>query len=413
MFYDPPQKWTEELIDGLPFGEDDRYERKSGDEISKSKFDDFFNKLAKEIGAFANSFGGTLFIGIADNKKKVGIQGTITRGNIPTERWLENKIPILFELRLQHFRVSRVELTEETQNQIGDDKIIIAIDVFDSELAPHQCVFDHRYYYRSNSESRPAPHHYLAFLWGRANSNMSQVATWWIKDFLKPVIDWLEGVQKNFNQNTFTVHVSWKVFIYVIDFFKREQWDELTSSSVGEYFLSTFPLIGKELSSFEESMNSFLKSLTALEKSIEESPFYLKLLIDRYEIIIKRERIPRTEFEHFNLQEIAPKLLGELRLMISNHPAESKAALVQFTAFSMLELSVDFQVNAVTDAQMLYNFCKEISNELKGKDELVSKSLEEAKLLYEVIKSESITLYEQLKRERMDIAKRYTATFGQ
>src|SRR5258708_875663 len=175
MCYDPPKKWTEELLDELPFGEDDRYEWKSGAENAVKKPDDFSNKLAKEIGAFANSFGGTLFVGMANDKTKVGFP-VIAKGNTPTERWLENKIPTLFELRLQHFRVGRVELSDKTQSQIGDDKIIIAIDVFDSELAPHQCVFDHKYYYRINSESRPAPHHYLAFLWGRASSNMSQVA---------------------------------------------------------------------------------------------------------------------------------------------------------------------------------------------------------------------------------------------
>src|ERR1041384_4126469 len=169
MYYEPPKKWTEELLKELS-AEDDRYEWKSGAQISIRNLNEFWNMLAKEVGAFANSFGGTLFVGVNDDKTKVGVPAIVS-GRTSIERWLENKIPTLFELRLQHFRVSRVQLSESTQKQIGDNKVIIAVDVFDSELAPHQCIFDHKYYYRVNSESRPAPHHYLAFLWGRQNVN--------------------------------------------------------------------------------------------------------------------------------------------------------------------------------------------------------------------------------------------------
>jgi predicted HTH transcriptional regulator len=38
----------------------------------QNKLDEFSKKIAKEIVAFANSFGGTLFVGIADDKTKVG-----------------------------------------------------------------------------------------------------------------------------------------------------------------------------------------------------------------------------------------------------------------------------------------------------------------------------------------------------
>src|SRR2546430_410437 len=115
MFYDPPKKWTEEFLEELS-SEDDRYEWKSGAQISKSNLNEFWNILAKEVGAFANSFGGTLFLGVNDDKTKVGVPA-IASGRTSIERWLENKIPTLFELRLQHFRVSRVQLIESTQLQ--------------------------------------------------------------------------------------------------------------------------------------------------------------------------------------------------------------------------------------------------------------------------------------------------------
>lgn len=413
MLYNPPQKWTEKLLDELPFGEDDRYERKSGEEISSNKLDEFFNKLSKEIGAFANSFGGTLFIGIADDNTKIGIPATATKGKTPTERWLENKIPTLFELRLQHFRISRVELSKKTQTEIGGDRIIIAIDVFDSELAPHQCVFDHKYYYRSNSESRPAPHHYLAFLWGRANSNMSQVATWWIKDFLNPLVDLLEAVQKEFNENKFRLFTHNANSNYRVNFFKRDQWTALISDSVGEYFLSTFPLIEKDLNSFERLGDSFDESLSKLESSIEQSHLVLKQLVDTYERMVKHEHIPRSRFENSNLQEIAQQILGQLRLQISNHPIESKVNLVRFIGYALLDLNIEVQISipGIHESETIYSFSKEISKELKGRDESMSKPLEETKQLFEMVKSESLGLWKQLRGERINLAKRYAATF--
>jgi hypothetical protein len=412
MFYDPPQKWTEELMDELPFGEDDRYERKSGDEIFQNKLNDFFNKLAKEVGAFANSFGGTLFIGIDDNKGKVGVPA-IAKGNTPTERWLENKIPTLFELRLQHFRILRVELTEETQRKIGSDKIIIAIDVFDSELAPHQCVSDHKYYYRVNSESRPAPHHYLAFLWGRANSNMSQVATWWIKDFINPILDLISKVYKEFNQTTFTLKTAvLQAPYYRIYFFERWQWSGLISSYAGEYFLTTFPIIERELSSFVKKIDSFDEFLVELAKSISTSAYFLKQLKDIYERLISRERIPRSQFEHFDLDEITRHLLGQLNLNISNHPTEGRMSLVNFTVYALLEIRMILDVNTKSEAQQLSGLANELSGELRDKDESISKLVEDAKRLMSEIEMEASSLLQRLKKERMDIAKRYTATFG-
>lgn len=201
MYYKPPENWTEELFDRLNFDEDDRYEWKSGFQLISGKDTvGFSNKLAKEIGALANSFGGTLFVGIDDQKQKVGIPAIFCKGK--TIAWLESIIPTLLELRLQHFRVSNIALSDKTQELIGIGNVIIAIDVFDSELAPHQCKFDHKYYYRVNSKSDPAPHHYLAFLWDRTNANMSQVASWWFRGFMDPLIDIVEAAYLSFVRNS-------------------------------------------------------------------------------------------------------------------------------------------------------------------------------------------------------------------
>ncbi len=173
MAYKHPDKWTEDLFLSLP-AEDNRYEWKLGKVESLRDQNELRNKLGKELGAFANSFGGTLFVGISDDRDIVGVD-TIFAGRQSFKEWLENVIPSLTEMRLQAFRVTPVELTRKTQEKIGEEKIVLAIDVQDSDLAPHQTAKDHKYYYRVSSKSEPAPHHYLAFLWGRTNPNMANV----------------------------------------------------------------------------------------------------------------------------------------------------------------------------------------------------------------------------------------------
>jgi hypothetical protein len=413
MFYEPPKKWIEELVDELP-SEDDRYEWKSGDEIAKNELDDFSKNISKEIGAFANSFGGTLFIGISDDRTKVGIPA-IAKGRTPTERWLENKIPVLLEMRLQRFRVTRVELTEKSQGQIGSDRIVVAIDILDSDLAPHQCVFDQRYYYRINSSSVPAPHHYLAFLWGRASSNMPHVASWWLTDFLSPLISLISDTGKNFNKYAFVLRAS-KIQSYGIDvtyeieFFERNKWNEILCASAGEYFLSTFPLIQDELTSFEKTMSDFESALSKLLAKIEGSAVFLRQLKDIYERLVSRERIPRSEFENFDVQEMSVRVLGQLHMPISKYPWECKDNLGRFTAYALLELGLSFPVNAMPDDQGIVSFCKELSSGIT-QDETVIGYIPEVKRLYELIQRESSRLVMQLKRERIDIAKRYTAPF--
>jgi hypothetical protein len=97
-------KWTEEDLDNLPSGEPDIFDRKSG-----LLFDDkneFFNAVAKALSAFANSGGGSLILGIADDGVPDGLPQR--EGNTPIREWLEQKIPNLLDYPLSDFRVHTV-----------------------------------------------------------------------------------------------------------------------------------------------------------------------------------------------------------------------------------------------------------------------------------------------------------------
>ena len=245
-----------------------------------------------------------------------------------------------------------------------------------------------------------------------------QAATWMLREFLNPIIGLLNNTQKSFNQDGFVVSVISNqphstLTTYRIDFFQREKWRELISGDVGESFLNTSPLIENELASFENLIVSFDESLSRLYEVIEASPVLLKELLDTYERLISRERIPRSRYESSSLQQIAVYLLGELHLEISHHPAESKEHLVRFTAYSLLELSVNYPAHTLPDDYKLLAFCRSIAEKVRGQDDSVSQALEVAKQLFDGVKKESAALWKRLRKERIDIANRYNATFEQ
>lgn len=410
MSYTPPDKWTEELFSILP-DEDDRYEWKLGKLDTKEDQSKFLNKLAEELGALANSFGGTLFIGVSDEKEIIGTN-KIIKGKETTKAWLETKIPVLFELRLQHFRVSEMELTKETQEKLGKDKVVIAITVFDNELSPHQCVHNKKYFYRISSQSVPAPHHYLSFLWSRTNTNMSKVAEWWFKDFFNKVIDMFEETKLFLNQGGVELKISdhnfSKSFESYIDFFDVNQLSGLMLSNVGEHFLSSSPLVEKDLTTFTEKVNEFNVAFGKLRHSIEESGFLRENLVEIYGRQIEREQIPKSQYENYNLQEITQRLFGQLSLQISNDPYKSKECLVYFVSYRLLKLIIPDSPYK-SEIHTPWSLSEHISENLVDSDDSIKVALAEVIEIISDLKVESLNLLSDLKKERIQISRRYGA----
>jgi class 3 adenylate cyclase len=249
------------------------------------------------------------------------------------------------------------------------------------------------------------------------HSNTPQVATQWLREFLKPLAVLLGDINKDFNQNTFALSASQIqpptfAYTYGIDFFKRARWNELLSSDVGEYFLSKFPSVDKVLSSFGKKMDDADEAFGELKKSIEESPLLLKHLMDIHERRMIRERVPRSEYEHSNLMQITQHVLGQMSLQISHFPTEAKDNLVRFVAYSLLGLMINTPSDSqYGDVPILINIASGIASDLKGKDGSTSKSLEKTGRFFNLIESESAALHGQLKKAQTDIVDKYGATF--
>lgn len=155
-------QWTTDEIDAFPSGEHDYFDRKSGRLISKS---DFQADLAKAFSAFANSGGGHILIGVADDGTIDGVPQT--KGRTCTREWIEQIIPNLVEPVPTAFRV---HLALDSKNTIPDGKAVIVIDIDDSQMAPYQARNNKIYYHRVGGHSVPASHFFLEALRNRTLS---------------------------------------------------------------------------------------------------------------------------------------------------------------------------------------------------------------------------------------------------
>ncbi len=290
MLYQPPEKWTEELLKGL-LGEDDRYEYKSGRIFVDKDEQSIKNSLAKEICAFANSFGGTLFIGVKDRSKE--IDGVMKSYKNNTKEWLDKIISDLLEFRLPDYRVTEVKLTKLTQTRIGADKVVIAIDVSDSDLAPHQAKNDNKYYYRQSSTSNAAPHHYLAYLWSRTNQGKGDVVRSWCLNFLNPLLEMFDEILEVFQHLSLDyvlsqdkmkiITVQGIEMISEITFFSSDKWKNLFSDLSANQFLRTFPKEEVKCQVLKNHIDNFHNLFDNLKKSIIESSEFEELVRVMYE----------------------------------------------------------------------------------------------------------------------------------
>jgi hypothetical protein len=156
------EQWTEEDVVGLPQGEHDYFDRKSGRVFDNpNDRNGLLDVLAKQGSAFANSGGGHLILGVNDDGSFDGAPELIS-GRTTTRDWLEQKIPELLDYRLNDFRVHAVVPSE--QSAIPAGRLLIIVDFGDSALAPHQSRRHATYFYRSAGRSIAAPHFYLELL---------------------------------------------------------------------------------------------------------------------------------------------------------------------------------------------------------------------------------------------------------
>ncbi len=122
-----------------------------------------YDKLSKAVSGFADSAGGLLILGVAEDKSVPNriYPGEITWGptNV-TRETLEHRLDARLAPRVQLLRIIPVR-----NHETG--KSVFLIDVPQSESPPHMAIPYHAYYKRLNFETVPMEHYEVADLFGR------------------------------------------------------------------------------------------------------------------------------------------------------------------------------------------------------------------------------------------------------
>ncbi len=161
------ERWTEAEVLGLPDGEHNYFDRKSGKLFAdKGKL---YATLAKALSAFANSGGGHLVLGQMDDgtidgvppKKKaerLSVSGS-------SREFLSSSRTHWDRFRVHHR--SFESLLRRGFQQTRDDSHPTSVK---AGCLPHQAAFpadNPQYFYRQGGQSIAAPHHYLEGLRNR------------------------------------------------------------------------------------------------------------------------------------------------------------------------------------------------------------------------------------------------------
>lgn len=335
----------------------------------------------------------------------------------PQKAWIEDIIPKLLEFRLPDFRVLEVSLLEETKLKIGDDKTVISIDIYDSDLAPHRSLKDQIYYYRQGSQSVPAPHHYLAFLWGRTSPNMSDVVKSWCKQYLNDSIAVLEKTAKSFEENSFDIDNERFGDIPLIEetivFFDIFRWKELNSNLTAIQFLRTFPEVHLQIKKFNKLIDKFFNHFVEFEILIECSPEFERRIRRLYSETMYREGF--TDPNQFNekvfdeiLKLYAGQVFERTFLNISQFPNTFKKILVKMTAYNLLNLDSSFQFNN----SQFFSFCKNnIVNHFDESKMEIETILQEIVLIENEISQQAKLLAKEIDELRYALALKHNTTF--
>lgn len=153
-------RWTEAALEALPGSEHDFREFKSSLVASRGRIvaTGVRESLSRQVSAFSNGAGGTLFIGIDDDGRIDGGVPIDLKGG-GTRAWLEDVIPGTVDPPLKQFNVFEVRSGSPRRrpSRIRPGHGVYVIEIPSSEDAPHQAL-DKRYYLRIAGKSRPMGH---------------------------------------------------------------------------------------------------------------------------------------------------------------------------------------------------------------------------------------------------------------
>lgn len=401
--------WTEEEVLDLP-SEHDKYERKAG-KIFESEWKE---TLAKEVCAFANSFGGYIALGIEEGKKNktISVDGVEAyKGNEPFNEWLEKQIPDLLFPPLQNFSVLPVE-PAETNSEIPEGKALFMISIGDSDLAPHQTTDERKsYFHRSGSRSIPAHHVYLEGLRNRKNFPSSEVVQAWFHTFLNDLITCVESVTLSFEDREFGLNIlNYEPLKVNLEL----PYDQGVSNFMGhrntEQFLLTNPEINAQLEAYKIKREGLNLKISVLSKKISDSQLFIQVFRTTFgrevfgEQYVFRRQISMS---HDN----AEKLYDKISEITGFYIDEGIKSTLNISTFSITQLC-DWEFRS-GDGKLgkFWEKYKKMYRRVGGDPE-ISQFVTEFNLDIESTKNLLKRIYKELKKKRHDLSLKYGVPYS-
>ena len=152
--------------------------------------------MAKAISAFANTYGGWLFIGISEKSKDNNVAGEFIGLSSDNKDKIRQKIRSALAANVQPTPFYEIKFLDDPKNTIGlpKEKSILVIHTPSSPQAPHVHK-DGRIYKRVSDSSEPKPEtdpHLLSQIWNRREKSDAI-----IKDWIDDHPEFSEGESKN------------------------------------------------------------------------------------------------------------------------------------------------------------------------------------------------------------------------
>jgi hypothetical protein len=161
-----PYKTAEDVLAALPLNESG-WEWKSADFLTPARKGDLTKEIGKQVSAFANSEGGYLAFGIAEDKAA----GVKSLEECPTKMGAQSMFDFLSTVTaVSVYPATRGFKIHQLPIAADPTKFIFVVEISKSvAAAPHQARELVQYFWRTEGHSKPAPGHYLDLLWNQTS----------------------------------------------------------------------------------------------------------------------------------------------------------------------------------------------------------------------------------------------------
>lgn len=200
-------------------------------------------------------------------------------------------------------------------------------------------------------------------------------------------------------------------FYYDFHIIDRQKLTELRLSGVGEYFLQTFPDVERNLLKLDLVAGAVDVRVRLLENTIRQSDKFIRAFVGKYAEQLNVKKDEANKYEKLNFDRIVDGMIHLTNAELARNASFARETFVRFCIAALLAKPPWPGDNTTIADNQLWNFSREQVSLLNSESTVMS-AINETKILCGTLESELLRMRNQLKQDRIELAARYTATFG-